>query len=195
MIDYDLSHVPTEWLTLNLTPGTPQPLSLYRPVLALTITRDDQVLVCVRDPKTNPVHPNVLSAPTIRTHGISTTSIVNGAEELLYWKLGLTEDQAWSLLPDPRWMTWQGHSLIGTLNNQPVTYPLTMVNAHIETTLDFPESTDAYSWIGWVRREAFIKAVESRDITAMGVDFGTDPVLYGLCTHSTSAMLKSLEGK
>ena len=190
MIDYDLSHVPTEWLTLNLTPGTPHPLSLYRPVLALTITRDDQVLVCVRDPETNPVHPNVLSAPTKRfewsAYGLA-------MRDLLIEKLGLVMHGT-RYLTIEKTMTWQGHSLIGTLDGQPVTYPLTMVNAHIETTLDFPGSTDAYSWIGWVQQEAFIKAVESRDPTAMGVDFGTNPVLYGLCTRSTSAMLKSLEG-
>ena len=187
MIDYDLSNVPTDWLTLNLTPGTPHPLSLYRPVLALTITRDDQVLVCVRDPKTNPVHPNVLSAPTMRLKRVRVTKPV--AERLIASKLGVQSDVklGWN-------MVWQGHSLIGALDGQPVTFPLTMVNAHIETTLDFPETTDAYSWIGWVQQEAFIKAVESRDPTAMGVDFGSDPVLYGLCTHSTSAMLKSLEG-
>lgn len=191
MIDYDLSHVPTEWLTLNLTPGTPQPLSLYRPVLALTITRGDQVLVCVRDPETNPVHPNVLSAPTRR----SASALTSGAAvNLLTKKLGLSLEQAASCYVGKE-TEWQGHSLIGTLDGQPVTYPLTMVNAHIETTLDFPESTSAYSWIGWVQREAFIKAVESRDITALGVEFDTDPVLYGLCTHSTSAMLKSLEGR
>lgn len=192
MIDYDLSHVPTEWLTLNLTPGTPQPLSLYRPVLALTITRDDQVLVCVRRPKTNPVHPNVLSAPTIRIGGIGYAAMLDGIDRLLETKL---DTKMSKYLAPERAVTWQGLSLVGAEGYQPVTYPLTMVNAHIETTLDFPESTDAYSWIGWVQREAFIKAVESRDITAMGVDFGTDPVLYGLCTHSTSAMLKSLEGK
>lgn len=183
MIDYDLSHVPSEWLDVTLTPGPGS--AIHQPVLALTITNGSRVLACVRDPETNPVHPWVLSSPTRRHRGqhLKTT-----ATDLLRLKLLMTEDFVVA-----RGMVSHGYSLIGTLNGQPVTYPLTMVNAHIETTYEFPSRTAAYSWIGWVDQEAFLKAVEERDVSLLGVEFEYPPVLYGLCTQSTYRMLRAIK--
>lgn len=186
MIDYDLSHVPTEWLDVTLTPGPGS--AIHQPVLALTITNGSRVLVCVRDPETNPVHPNVLSSPTLRLE--DDRWFLAATARLLRTKLeaGIGPWDA----PD-KIATWHGHSLIGTLDGQPVTYPLTMVNAHIETSYEFPSRTDAYSWIGWVDQDAFLKAVEERDVSLLGVEFAHPPVLYGLCTQSTSAMLRAIK--
>jgi len=211
-IDHDLRRVPREWLdALELMPGSDEPVATYMPVLALTITREDggsrQVLGCVRSPEENRTHPGVLSSPTVRIHGVQDfSSLPTGSvgdvpawltahvDQLLGGKLAADSQMTAGLKPDYV-QIWQAHSVIGIADGQRVTEPLTMINVHLSVPAAaeiFPRHTPSYSWIGFVDEERHAMAVERRDAEVLGVDFGGEtPLVYGLCTLSTKAMLKA----
>ena len=211
-IDHDLRRVPREWLdALELTPGSTEPVATYMPVLALTITREDigsrQVLGCVRSPEENRTHPGVLSSPTVRVRGVEDFSglqsgpvvgdvpawLTAHVDQLLGGKLAADSGVTAGLKPDSV-QVWQAHSVIGIADGQPITEPLTMINVHVSVPAGveiFPHRTPSYSWIGFVDEERHALAVERRDAEVLGADFGGQtPVVYGLCTLSTAAMLK-----
>lgn len=216
-VDHDLERVPREWLdALELTAGSAEPVAIYAPVLALTITRETEgsreVLGCVRAPGENRTHPGVLSSPTVRIRAVEDFSglpagrvtgddvpawLTAHVDQLLGGKLaadsGLTAGLAVDFV-----QVWQAHSVIGIADGQPVTEPLTMINAHISVPAGadiFPSSTTSYSWIGFVAEDRHALAVERRDAELLGVDFGGEtPIVYGLCTLSTASMLKATAG-
>jgi hypothetical protein len=210
-IDHRLENVPAAWLdSLVLQSGAAHPLSVFTPVLALTITRGEQedreVLVCVRDPRENVTHPDVLSSPTRRLRnddGIERALEGGAGEEqvaalvagpalaLLRDKLGLTE--SFEEIRISRAAVWQGDSVIGMRGGSPVVEHLTMLNAHIDWPSDapeIPEATPSYSSIQWVSEAGHERIVATRDALCADLTFGDlRPVVYGLCTHSTAAML------
>jgi hypothetical protein len=212
-VEYDLKRLPRQWLDdLKLTPGSTEPLSAFEPVLALTITREAdgvrQVLACVRDASENRTHPGVLSSPTVRLRGVTDISdLAPGAvsgklpswltahiHRLVDEKLSAASEFKNSFAAD-HVQVWQAHSVIGIADGQPVTEPLTMINVHLTVPADgqpFPEQTTSYSWIGFVPEKYHAKVVESRDASILDETFnGELPLVYGLCTHSTAAMLET----
>ncbi|MEV5966184.1 hypothetical protein AB0L70_30730 [Kribbella sp. NPDC051952] len=212
-VDHDLRRVPREWLdALELAAGSTEPVATYAPVLALTISREDegsrQVLGCVRSPEENRTHPGVLSSPTVRIRGVEDfsglkTGPVVGevpvwlsahVDQLLGGKLAADSVVTAGLTPDFV-QVWQAHSVIGIEDGQPVTEPLTMINVHISVPAGvelFPHRTTSYSWIGFVSEERHALAVAQRDAELLNVSFGGEtPIVYGLCTLSTANMLKA----
>jgi hypothetical protein len=212
-VDHDLRRVPREWLdALVLTAGSTEPVATYAPVLALTITREDdgarQVLGCVRSSEENRTHPGVLSSPTVRIRGVEDFSGLQAGpvlgdvpvwlsahvDQLLGGKLAADSVVTAGLKPDFV-QVWQAHSVIGIEDGQPVTEPLTMINVHISVPAGvelFPQSTTSYSWIGFVTEERHALAVAQRDAELLDVSFGGEtPIVYGLCTLSTANMLKA----
>ncbi|MFG1818396.1 hypothetical protein ACGFIF_31850 [Kribbella sp. NPDC049174] len=212
-VDHDLRRVPRAWLdALELTAGSAEPVATYAPVLALTVTREAegsrQVLACVRSPQENRTHPGVLSSPTVRVRGVEDLSgLPTGrategvpawlgahVDQLLGGKLAAASELTAGLAPDFV-QVWQAHSVIGIAGGRPVTEALTMINAHISVPAGvevFPATTASYSWIGFVDEERHARAVERRDAELLGVSFGAEtPLVYGLCTLSTAAMLKA----
>jgi hypothetical protein len=115
-------------------------------------------------------------------------------DQLLGGKLAADSEMTAGLKPDFV-QVWQAHSVIGIADGQPVTEPLTMINAHISVPAGveiFPRRTASYSWIGFVDEERHAEAVARRDAEVLGADFGGEtPIVYGLCTLSTAAMLKA----
>jgi len=209
-VDHDLKRVPRRWLdALELTAGSSEPVAEYAPVLALTITREDNgsraVLGCVRSPEENRTHPRVLSSPTVRIRGVkdfcglSTGPVVGEppawmtahVDQLVGGKLAADTS---GLQPDFV-QVWQAHSVIGIADGQPVTEALTMINVHLSVPAGaelFPRSTPSYSWIGFLDETQHAAAVARRDATLLDVDFGSEtPIVYGLCTQSTASMLRA----
>lgn len=185
--NHDLTQLPSEWLdALTLTPGVVHSLTEYDPVLAITVTRTRdsirEVLATVRSTEGNVTHPVTLSSPTIRMRdGVYPERY---ADRLLTEKLGISTEFTLG-----RMTTWQGESVVGSCDGRPVVERLTMINTHLELDVEFPVSTDSYSWIGFVPEDEYLKIVMTRDASPLGLE--ETPVVYGLCTLSTVRTLEA----
>lgn len=213
--DHDLRRVPADLLdALRLRAGVHAPVATYRPVVAVTLTRGrDQVLVVVRDPEENRTHPGVVSSPTRRIHGRDLEIAALAAElaagendvpgwllaevgSLLVDKVGIAAE-ATRGLRGTHVQVWQAESVIALEGSEVVAEPLTMLNVHVALPeeVEVPVRTRSHSQQRFVSRQAHHAAFARRDATGI-VDpdaLGVPPVVYGLCTQSTTAMLELVE--
>jgi hypothetical protein len=212
-VDPRLENVPTAVLdALTLTSGAPATLQVNAPVVALTCTdgrgHDRRVLICVRDPRANVTHPDVVSAPTKRVEGIEDLGdlLVDGrrwngtvpgwllttADLILHGKLALPADVT-AAGRVRRVSVWQGDSVIGMRGDEVVRESLTMINVQVDMTGSadlFPAATDSYREIHWVPEADHQLMTAMRNPALAGVDFAEPvPLVYGLCTRSTAATL------
>lgn len=186
-------------------------LSMYRPVLALTVLRHHsngvEILAGARTEEANPTHPGVVSVPTQRVPEViaanwlsgldASTGLERETEYLLARKLGVADALE---LEKIRYKihdlgAWQGTSIIGENQRGPVTEDLTMFNACVEIVEGselFPTETASYKPLLWVPVSRFLTMVAARDVAALGIDNLLLFCAYGLCLESSARILKRL---
>ena len=183
----------------RLIEGMRSPLTDYRPVMALTLTRDGhdgrEVLIGIRSVCANATHQDVVSVPTKRIEcamlatkwcqasGASHPGVTFESDPLLRLsvkyllslKLGLA-DALESRMVEFSFIgmrAWQGVSLIDCKNGVDITEHLTMINVamHVERGSGlFACRTASYDYIGWVATERLRKAAVSKDLDDLGLD-------------------------
>jgi hypothetical protein len=210
-VDRRLENVPAAVLdALTLSPGATYAVATHPPVVALTLTRDQpsrrEVLVCVRDSETNVTHPDVLSSPTARVRQVVTTGdvlaipgdggppawLIQTCEQILEHKLGVKDVDVAGRVRHTQ--VWQGNSVIGRDKDGGIlTEALTMINVLLDLSDladQLPPTTSAYREIHWIPEADHRIMTEMRNAAATGVQFRDPaPLVYGLCTQSTAAML------
>jgi hypothetical protein len=195
-----------------------EPLTDYRPVLALTLIRHvggrTEVLVGARTEAANRTHPNVVSVPTLRVPvavAAGWTGALTGAldeatgaglrrevDNLLARKLGVADALELGRigLREHVLRGWQGTSVIGDEDGpdgEPRTEDLTMFNACVEVTAGaelFPAGTASYAPLTWVGVVEFLEMVRSKEVAALNA--GLDELLfcvYGLCLETSARLL------
>lgn len=192
----------------TLISGTPEPLTTYEPVLAITILRTTaagrEVLVGVRTPEGNRYHKDVVSMPTrrLRDHervgrwlasggacdrlemAACSASVDDEVRHLLALKLGVAEQLDLKSLSFAvlGLGAWQGESFIDVINGQDKTEQLTMLNAVIEVGEGaelFPTETQSYRPLVWVPVERFRRAATKHAVDELG--FADDAGLLQWC--------------
>jgi hypothetical protein len=211
--DFRLERLPASVLrATTINEGVSAPLTEFEPVLALSLTRNGgaEVLVAVRDPAAHLTHPDVLSSPTVRLHGVTDRQIGElphgrttpaGVPDWLLARItSLMTSKLGGSLPIDRDMVratskWQGRSVIGSdWSGAPVTEALTIVNTYVclpdHLAGAVPSATGAYRTIRWLSRADYRRLMQSGDPDGCGLKFGQPtPVVYGLCNLTTSAVL------
>jgi hypothetical protein len=204
------------WQLTDIT----EPLSVYRPVLALTILRQRaehlEILAGVRTGAANITHPGVVSVPTQRVPQVIAESWLSElgrplgpelagqlgreVEYLLARKLGLADalELRQVRLSIHALSGWQGTSVIGEDQDGLITEDLTMFNACVEVVEGdglVPPETASYRPLVWARSTDFLRMVETREVAALNADL--DELLfcvYGLCLESTARTLRLVNG-
>jgi hypothetical protein len=203
------------WLLSSVS----HPLSLYRPVLALTLVRRGsagqfEILTGVRTPAANRTHQDVVSVPTLRVADpvaaewldtlsrrpdeplAETDEVAREVANLLARKLGVAD---WLELGEielrcRKLGAWQGTSVVGENDDGGlVTENLTMFNACVEVVRGgelFPPSTASYDPLLWARVDDFLRMVVTREVGLLRADL--DELLfcaYGLCLQTTARLI------
>jgi hypothetical protein len=213
---------PQTWGGGKLLPGLHRPIGYYKPVLALTVLRHSmsrpEILVGVRDPKTNRYHPNVASVPTrrvppavaknwlwyLRTHrNVSAARRPDLRDEvanIFGRKLGLADalergDIGFTV---DTLTAFQGISVIGEgEDGHPRTESLTMFNALVRLEKGderLPDSTASYNPLVWADTADFIEMSRTRDTGRLkkGLE-DSFFCAYGLCLQTSVEVLLPLE--
>jgi hypothetical protein len=200
-----------------------EPLSRYRPVLAVTVLRRQdagwEILAGVRTEGANATHSNVVSVPTLRVPNVVATSWIERLDDpddttfhaegaalrevtnVLARKLGMADalELGRIRLEQLDLGVWQGTSVIGENEHGIVTEDLTMFNACVAILAGaelFPTHTASYNPLVWAPIPAFLRMVRTREVAHLGV--GLDPIQFcahGLCLVSTERMLAGWEGR
>ncbi len=162
-IDHDVERVTRAWLdALELTAGSAELVATYAPVLALTITRETvrvrrEVLgACAPQGRSGGIPGCWASRPCGSWAWRTSQGSPSGREKgtVAAWadrscrpvaRRKLAADCALTAGLSPDFVqVWQAHSVIGIAGGQPVTEPLTMINAHLSVPARadiFPSST------------------------------------------------------
>ncbi len=185
----------------------------YLPVAALTVIRRStgrtEVLVGVRDPRSNPNHPDVVSVPTRRVANPSTFGALSRlatrgpgsaladqaelhrfTEDLLCRKLGLAD---WlELGGQPRAVLRRldfGESLIGPDTTERL--GMFGVEVSLPPEAPVPERTGSYSLLHWLDVSLFLGLAEYRDPTVLPLGLRAAEVcVQGLCMHSAAEIVR-----
>lgn len=203
--------------------GLRRPLDTFLPVLALSVVRPTpaggtEILVGVRDPRTNSTHQNVTSVPTRRVPrllaarwrgmlrsgsretGESYEGLRDQVHSIFSCKLGLADPLERGEL-DVRLGAvgaCQGISVIGEqADGSPITEELTMFNAEVVLASGsnlVPATTASYSTLVWVDVRAFAEMVRSRDAGRLAVGLENAFVCaYGLCLQTSLSMIERVD--
>jgi hypothetical protein len=195
----------------------------YDPVLSLTILRriggSEEILVGIRDPRTNVNHPDTVSVPTQRvTHeiagllydpvqpGACDDRVHDGAfmsdtlAALVYGvftsKLGADDGLLSVREVSARLRRVDfGESLIGVLGNgEPRTERLGMfgVEVNVDARFEVPRDTSSYSLLEWLPLDQFLIMAVTRDATVLPIGLKAAEVcVQGLCMHSAVEIVRS----
>jgi hypothetical protein len=211
-----------EWGGSKVLLGLGRPLREYKPVLALSVLRTSgegrrEILVGVRDPRTNRTHQNVTSVPTRRVPTILANSWIERLRRSHSTEVGDEypglRHEAYALLcakggiADPLERgevkftlrcvgASQGISVIGELaNGAKLTEKLTMFNVEVlvdDGAHQVPQSTASYSRLVWADVKAFARMVRLRDVGQLNV--GLEEAFacaYGLCLQTSISLLEA----
>jgi hypothetical protein len=217
-----MKHYETQtWSKGRILPGIHRPLARYRPALALTVLRytasQPDIVVGVRDPDSNPTHPNVVSTPTrriqpavagkwlwyLRAHRGAALArrpdVRDEVDHIFSRKLGLANHQELDVIRFrvESLSAAQGISVIGEHEDgSPRTENLTMFNAVVRLDKGgehLPSKTASYRPLAWASVPDFITMTQTRDAGHLGKDF--ENILfcsYGLCLQTSVHALSRL---
>lgn len=213
---------PDTWGGGRLLTGLHRPLSLYRPVLALTLLRyaasKPEIVVGVRAPESNRYHQNVASVPTRRIqpavarnwiwalrshrhHSVARRDDLRDEIATLFSrKLGLADPQERGQIgfTVESFAASQGISVIGEgEDGRPVTETLTMFNAVVRLDKGdehLPDRTASYDPLVWADVDNFIAMSRSRDTGRLEKGFERYFFCaYGLCLQTSVLALERLD--
>lgn len=202
--------------------GSHRPLGIYRPVLALTVLRNvngqPEVLVGVRNPKTNKYHQNVASVPTRRiqpgvgarwiwgtrvpwrTTNNKRADLRDEIGNIFSRKLGLADalEAGEVHFQVAALDAFQGISAIGeSQDGRPRTEKLTMFNALVHIKKGWkhvPRSTASYGPIVWAALDDFLAMSRTRDVGKLNKGLEESFFCaYGLCLQTSVEMLLPFE--
>jgi hypothetical protein len=212
---------PATWGGARLLPGLYRPLSVYQPVLALTVLRHaasrPEIVVGVRDPESNRYHQNVASVPTRRVpHAIArqwlralrTRRPISAAARadlrdevanIFSRKLGLADHQERDEIRFrvESLSAAQGISVVGEHeDDRPRTESLTMFNAVVwmeKGDEHLPPDTASYNPLVWADVDNFVAMSQTRDTGRLEKGFERSFFCaYGLCLETSVRALDKL---
>lgn len=181
-----------------------------------------KLLICIRDPKTNDTHPDVVSVPTMRIPPVIAKKLDTLRYNQEYIKCRtdntgntgspefLLQEEITSLLTKKLGTGAKGdlefEARMAYLETGTVEHPnlddysrrvedTRMYNAQIlvNDPSTFPTKTTSYSKIWWVTADNFLKMMDGKDVTKVGVsafDAINGICAQGLCLSSTEKNLR-----
>jgi hypothetical protein len=177
-------------------------------VAALTIVRDNQLLLVQRCPRANRTHPNIVSVPTMRIpwplaqglvglYGapVVSSEFSNGHDPRIFAAEAVMSRKLGTALEDGRPKYDVGVAAIvsgtaeyetGETESGATSEPLRMINLCVtlreSAMFAFPATTASYSKVFWVQAADFLRSP---------MKFWWGPMLRGLCVSSTKRVLCS----
>lgn len=177
-------------------------------VIALTVVRDQQLLLSQRSPTANRTHPNIVSVPTMRIpwplaqglvgfYGapVVSSEFSNGHDPRIFVAEAVMSRKLGMALEDGRPKYDVGVAVVvsgtakyelGETESGATAEPIRMINLRVTlrepATFSFAEKTTSYSKIFWVQAADFLRCP---------MKYWWGPLMRGLCISSTKSVLCS----